>query len=400
MSAAEKAPAYKEYRTGSITTIAGKPYLLATNNSTVEIFNFNLANALVPVSELRLPQKIKDVVTVTEDKETYAIVTTGRYLYRIRITDPQNMEVILKRDAYQYSRGKIHTGAIESLATNGKVLLTSGQYGVRSIGLSNLLVEKYYYYDKSYGVTVNDKMVSVLGENVAYSFDLVTGKKVAESAIKNADKQIRHSALIGNSNYVISDNSIAKLADGKVVNYVNPAQKVNFSYAASASDNVVYYANGFGITKFDQNLKKTAFLKTSITSRFGDRSWAVGVLTAKVNGSEKIIVMNKSNILVLTPNLSLLSEYKNNDIQYNPGFTINYDYKYFMTNQAVTARMTGFLPNEMVKLTFGGRVYQVKSNNLGEAMVSFTNPGNQGRFVLEVSAPSMTTTFQDTKDVK
>jgi hypothetical protein len=368
----------------------------------VEIMSFNQATALVVVSELRLPQKIKDIVAVNEGNEAFAIVTTGRYLYRIRITDPKNMEVVLRHDNYQYSKGRIRTGSIESLATNGKLLFTSGQYGVRSMGLTNLIVNKYYHYDKSYGVAVNGKTVTVLGEQKAYTYHLVTGKKLMETPIKNDEKLIRRPAVNGQDMaYAISDNAVIKMFNGKVVTYANPAQKVSYSYAAATAGKSVYYVNGFGVTKFDAELKKSAFLKTSITSRFGDRAWAAGVISANINGGEKVIVFNKSSIVVMSPNLSVISQYKgNNNIQYNPGFSLSFDKQYLMTNQAVTARMTGFWPNESVKVMFAGKVYQVKANNLGESMLSFTTPGAFGRFVFDISAGASGTTYQQTKDIR
>jgi hypothetical protein len=401
-SAATKVADYKEYRSGSAVAIAGQTYLLATNNSSVEIMRFDQASKLVPVSEIRLPQKIRDLVTVNEGKEAYAIVTTGRYLYRIRITDPRRLEVVLRHDNYQYSRNRIRTGSIESLATNGKVLLTSGQFGVRAMGLTNLQVEKYYFLEKSYGVAVNNEVVYVQGEQKAYAFNLATGNKIMEADIKNAEKLNRRSAVNkANAGFIVSDNALLRMANGKVTTYVNPTPKVNYSYAATATDKAVYYVNGFGITKFDNNLKKTAFIKTSVSSRFGDRSFAVGVLAVNVNGGEKIVVMNKSSILVMSPNLSLISQYKDaNNLQSTPEVSVTFDHQYFMTNQAITARMSGYWPNELVKLTIGGRTYQVKANNIGDAMISFMTPGTPARYMLDVTALSSGINYQIVRDVR
>lgn len=402
VSAAVVMPTYKEYRNGSAVIIDGQTYLLLTNNSSVEILQFNQANSLTQVSELRLAQKIKDVVTVNEGKEAYAIVTTGRYLYRIRITDPRNMQVVLKHDNYQYSRGRIRTGSVESLATNGKYLYTAGQYGVRRMNLSNLIVDKYYYYDKAYGLAVNDQAVFVIGENKAYGFNLATGNKLMEVELKNIDKQLRRPAVSKhNEGYVISDNAIIKMFDNQKTVYTNPTPKVSFSYGATMIDKTVYYANGYGVTKFDNNLEKTGFLKTSATNRFGDRSWAVGVLAVKVNGSDKLIVLNKSSILVLSPSLALISQYRDiNNVLHNPGLTVNFDRQYFMTNQAIAARLAGFWPNEIIKLSIGDKVYQGKANNLGEAMISFMTPSTPKRYLVDISAQSSLMTYQETRDVK
>lgn len=401
VSAATTNPNYKEYRNGSAVAIKGKTYLLATNNSSVEILSFNRDNALVLEAELRLPQKIKDVVTTNEGDEAYAIVTTGRYLYRVRITNPKNLEVVLRHDNFQYSRGRTRTGNIDSLATNGKALFTAGQYGVRRINLVNLQVEKYVYYDKAYGVAVNNNFIYVLGEQKAYAFNLVNFKKVMEADIKNVDKLNRRIAIGKyNAGYVISDNSVIKMLNGEVTTYKNPVKTVNFSYAAAATNNEIYYVNGIGVTKLDVNLKKLGYFTTAQPKTFGERSFAVGVMVVNANGGDKVVVMNKSNIVVMSPNLAVLSKYKNNDnLQPASGFTIVHDHLYFMTNQAISARITGLYPNEKVKLTIGGKAFYTKSSNTGEAIISFVTPSNPKRYTLEVSAASLASNYQETREV-
>lgn len=397
-SATVTEPSPKEYRNASTIVLNGRTHLLVTNGTAVEILQFNQASALVPVAELHLPQKIKDVVTVTEGKESFAIVTTGRFLYRVRITDPQKMEVVLKRDVYQYSRGRIHTGSVESLATNGKVLITGGQFGVRAMGLTNLSVEKFYHYEKTYGVAVNNQVVFVLGETKAFAYHLSTGKKLMETNIKNADKQIRRPAVNKqNGGFVISDNEIIKMFENKTASYKNPEPKMNFSYAVAVTNQAVYYANGYGITKLDNNLKKISFLKTATK----ERNWAVGILTAEVNGSEKVIVLNKSNILVLSPNLAVISQYKSAyDFQNNPQFRVEFDHKFFMTNQTIVAHIVGFWPNETVKLKIAKKFYQVKANNFGQAVITFVTPSTPGKYVIDINAVNSGTNYQESRDIR
>jgi hypothetical protein len=393
--------ANKEYRNGTSVAINGKTYLLVTTGSAVEIMSFNQASNPVLEAELRLPQNIKDVVTTAQGGETYAIVTTGRYLYRVKITNPKNMEVVLKHDNYQYSKGRNRTGSIDALATNGKALYTAGQFGVRRMDIMNLQVEKIMFYDKAYGVAVNNKVLYVLGEQKAFEYSLDNGQKLMEVDVKNADKLNRKIAVDKNNNgYVVSDNAVIKMVNKKAYTYTNPVKNLNFSYAVTAGD-AVYYVNGLGVTKLDMNFKKQGFFVTAQSKMFGERAFAVGVLTVNVNGGEKVVVLNKSGIVVMAPNLKVIAKYRGNSaLQANPDFALSFDHQYFMTNQAIVAKMSGFYPNETVKLTIGGKTYQVRSNNSGEAMISFVTPSNPGRYVVDIRAPYSEVGYQQVREVK
>lgn len=394
--------ANKEYRNGTVVGINGKTYLLVTTGSAVEIMSFNQASNPILEAELRLPQNIKDVVTTAQGGETYAIVTTGRYLYRIKITNPKNMEVVLKHDNYQYSKGRNRTGSIDALATNGKALYTAGQFGVRRMDIMNLQVEKIMFYDKAYGVAVNSKVLYVLGEQKAFEYSLDNGQKLMEADVKNVDKLNRKIAVDKNNNgYVVSDNAVIKLANKKAYTYTNPVKNLNFSYAVTAGDNAVYYVNGLGVTKLDMNFKKQGFFVTAQSKLFGERAFAVGVLTVNVNGGEKVVVLNKSGIVVMAPNMKVIAKYRgNSSLQASPDFALSFDHQYFMTNQMIVAKMSGFYPNETVKLTIGGKAYQVRSNNSGEAMISFMTPSTPGRYVVDIKAPYSDVGYQQVREVK
>lgn len=402
VKAASAPEAFKEYRNGSSIVLNGRTYLLVTNGSSVEILSFNQANSLVLESELRLPQKIRDVITTSEGNNAYAIVTTGRYLYRVRITDPKNMEVILRHDNYQYSRGRKRTGTVDALAFNGTKLFIAGQYGVRQMDAVNLQVEKILFYEKANGLAVNNNSLYVLGEQKAFKFNLNNGQKIMEVDVKNTDKLIRRIAVDkDNAGYVVGDNSLIKMSNNSTTTYANPVKTINFSYAVVSGGDAIYYVNGLGVTKFDLNFKKQGFFTTAQTKQFGERSFAVGVMVVNVNGGEKVVVMNKSNIVVLSPSLTVVSKYSSsNSTQNNPTFTLSLDHQFLMTNQDITARMAGFYPNETVKLTIGGRIYLARANNQGEAMIIFTTPSLPKKYMIEVSAANSGTNYQESREVK
>lgn len=397
---AEELP-YVEYRNGVTVRMNNQDYLFATNNGVVEILAFNKMNILYKVSEIRLPQKAKDVVITKEGNKLFATVTTGQFLYRIDVTDPQKLDIVLKRDMYQNSRGRFRVGTVYQLATNGKKIFIASQFGVRSMGLDNLQVERIYHYEKSYGVAVKGNTILAQDENKAYAYDLNTGRKLAEVKTANADKQMRRPAIANDgSAMVISDNSLMRMVGNSSAKYWNPVKSGHASYAAAVIGNNVYYVNGYGVTKLlSGNLKKQGFYY-SIPDH-SPRSWAVGIISANINGKDSLIVFNKSGVFVLNADMREVSQYRPDiEYQYEPKVEVKLDALYIKANQNLNARFSGFYPNEMIQFKVADKTYAVRSNNLGLASLAFNAPAKTGKALIVAKGEDSGLEFETSQTIR
>jgi hypothetical protein len=63
------------------------------------------------------------------------------------------------------------------------------------------------------------------------------------------------------------------------------------------------------VSKFDKNFNKTKWLYTAQSLNYGNNSWAVGVTVKSFNQGSRIVVFNKSSILLLNDDFNLLDNY-------------------------------------------------------------------------------------------
>ena len=394
----------KEYRRGKIVTNQGKTIVAVSNRQFVELLEITKDNKIIKLGEVRGMNVVEDLVVFPENDKNYLVITTGRYLIKYDITKPNSVKVILKRDLYQYRKGQYRTGQIFSLAINDSKIYGAGDNGVRAFGKDNLVVEKIFYFEKAYGLGADNNKLSVLGANKELVYDIKSGKLSAEYNIKNVQAERRNSVFDNKGNPLfISDNSVIK-ADGNLKAYANPVTKnIIFSYGVSYSPTAgIYYVNGYGITHFDNNLNKKEFIKTS-AGTFGANSWGVGVETFRQDGEDKVLVFNKSSILLLNKNLKPLAQYKYKVMggkEISNELKVVISKKFVMTNNNLDMELFGFWPNEKIKISFGGKDFLVTADNFGHAKTAIQAPVKVMKGVIDINGQESKINFQEIMDVK
>lgn len=397
----------KEYRTGEIAYINGRDYLIASNNAFAEILEFTPDNKLVQISEVHGMENVNDLCVSQERGRTYLFVLSGRYIYKYDISNPIIPKVEFRADLYQWNRGKISTGYMKKIACNNNYVFTAGPKGVRSFLKENLIVNKVYTYEPSYGLAADNNNLFALLENKSQIYDIKSGKLLEDYNTKNIDLYTREPAIDYNGNiYLISDNSIKKTNGGIVKEYFNPTSPgINFSYSASVlPTGEVYYVNGYGLTKLNSRLEKENFFHSAKPQVYGPSSWAVGVEAKEVAQGKRVVIFNKSSILLLDGNLDLLYQYIyspiysdeiSTELKIVPG-------KYWgMPGESIELKLYGFWPNEEVDVTFGNNKYLVEVNNLGYREIELTvQEAEAGRIVIGAVGQSSKFRYQVSFEIR
>ncbi len=384
----------KQYRTGHFIYTSDKNYLLVSNGEFVEVLELTKEDKLVKVSEIYGMETISDMAVSKEDNEWRLYVSTGNEIIKYNITNPLLSQIESKRNLYEWRRGLGSVGYSRSIVGIDDYILSAGSNGVKRIEKSNLFDNMTYTAEASYGVTANDSYLAVTTADKGYIYNL-DGNVVGELAVENSKNYSREPVMDYYGNiYFLPDNGIMKVdSQGNAIgSYYNPVQaEVIHSYAVSALPNgEVYYVNGYGVSKFDKDFKKTKWLYTAPSYLYGNNSWAVGVQTKSFSQGNRIVVFNKSSVLLLDDNFDLLDQYKyqpSSNSENNLGETSLKLSKYQGTqNEDISIYLYGFWPNEQVQINFGGDIYAVEVDNVGFATTSINVPSGNESGLTIVSA--------------
>ena len=281
----------------------------------------------------------------------------------------------MDRHVYEWRRNRAKIGYVSSLAVNDNFLFVGSRNGVKAMGLNNLIVEKEYTPHPAFGLTADNGRLVAITDVGAMIFDVYSSEKLFEYNLKNKNQIRRSPAMDSAGNvYLPEDNSLVKINKrGDVVSrYFNPVEAgVVHSFGADVlSSDQVYYVNGFGLTSLNDDLKKQDFVFSASDYDYGSNSWALNVRVAQ----DKIVIFNRSSVLLFSPDLKFLSQYNyspksNAPIKKELGMNLS---KYFGgVGESINVDLHGFWPNEEVSLEIGKKTFQTESNKATAKMNEF-----------------------------
>lgn len=184
------------------------------------------------------------------------------------------------------------------------------------------------------------------------------------------------------------DDYYAKKFDlsGKLLGHFQHIGHQGFDIAGSGHNNYVYFSNGVGVVKLDQDMNLVNYRFTH--SLAGQSGWAMGLRVLYLNG-DKLVIFNNSNILILDENLNKVAsvEATETDDQVYPleNLFLNLDKPRASINSEVLVSGGGFLPNEELLISLGRNYNEVKANDRGRFSKVIVVPDlRKGRYDIKV----------------
>ena len=395
----------KEYGKGVLATIEGKNYLVAGSASSIEILEIIENDRITQVSEFGGSERVNDLFVTYEKDGVFLVVATGQYLVKYDINNPFFPSIVLRRDLYQYRKGHRAIGYARAMTGNDKYLFIAGSKGLRRFEKSNYFVDKTYNRDDCFGLAVKGDLLAAITSDKGVIYDIETGNVLGEYPLENFKGNRRNPGIDEKGNvYFLGDNNLTKVGTGFNIFdvYTNPAKEgtVHSNAVSTLANGDIFYVNGYGVTKMSNNFEKLGFYKTANGKKFGEGSWAKGVVAGEVTQGNRVFVLNKTSILEMDENLKFLQQYK-----YRPKYSakaygelrmdVSKTYTFSSGNDTVDVDFYGFWPNEQVEVSMAGRTYSIGADNIGQGGLEFFIPKvNPGTYVLKVMGVDSQLSYQ------
>ncbi len=394
---AGEATVEKQYRQGEITKIGLRDYAVVSNKQFIEILEITPDDKLEQVAEVHGMEAVNDLCTDREGDKTYLYVVTGRYLQKYDISDPKNPKVIDQRDFYDWRHGLYKIGYMKSIACDDQFIYVTGSRGMRSFFKDGLVPnDKFMIRTEAFEMATASGKLVIITNRGGEIYDVNSRKQEAVYELKNINNTKRQPAIDANGNiFFPADNSLVRIdaVSGIQSVYVNPINEgATFSYAASvAPSGNIYYVNGYGITKLTNDLKKQGFFNTCSDYEYGPNSWAIHVASAQTNNGERVIIFDKSSLILVDDNLNFLDHYIYDPLpEYDQGIQTNLELKLSeyagVGGSELTVWAYGFWPNEEVVISLENSEVTVTTDNLGFGVVKLIVPKNTKPGVKNVKA--------------
>ncbi len=381
------------YYAGDAISYRGQLVVATTNTNNLEIWKLS-GSTLVKVITLSYhdpifgqPKPFYDVLLdIGGNGRLYAYASAGSSFYRYDITSLSQAGLALTTTRQVSNPIWDWYGRITKLDGN---IVTVGAKGIKiwNGNLDTIDTFNFTNINNSYNVRLADNSRYILNINSASKtlevFDMQQRQVVRVVSLNYAKTDGNHAAYLDpSSNYIyaIDDNKLKEFnLNGEIVNSFTHKGDQGFDVVPSSNGQDIYFSDGVGVVKMNKNNLQT--VNYNFTYKYEPNSWAMGLKAVTVNGSEKLVVFDNANILVLDGNsLKKIAWTQAMAIDTRPVFTENLFLRETRTALNVYAITGGgFEVNEGVKVQYLDQTLTAKADG-------------QGRFKANVLVPISTST--------
>jgi len=380
----------KSYYSGDAIAYQNKLFLGSTNTGSLEVFRLD-NKVLTLVAKLRpidprfnLPEDFFDLKFSEENNHLYVYAVSNYTLYKYEVLDNKLSLIKESKNNYWewYNRVDKFGDNIVTISAKGLKIFNKNMDVIDAFSFTNA--------QAPYNVSAsNNRFVISVAESNLQVYDRETRAVVREIPLnfKYAAGNRRAYQDQDFNLYAVDDYYIKKFDfSGKLLNSFRHLDYQGFDVAASGHTNHVYFSNGVGVVKLDENLK---VLDSRWTNNLGGYAgWAMGLEAVYVNG-DKLVIFNNSNILVLDDKLNKLASVEateSAEISPIENLYLLLDKNSAAPNSQVSVSGGGYLPEENLEISFDGlKQTTVKADN-------------RGRFSAIITVPSKAT--PGSKDIK
>jgi hypothetical protein len=347
----------KPYYSGDTVNFNGKIYIGSTNSGKFELLaleNGHIYRKAVVASSDIESKEFYDLLFDKVGGKLYAYLVNGRYLYRYDITNPLTpiVDLKIKDNSWDwFSRVDKVGGNIVTVGSKGTKVWNKDFQVINSYAMINNSVLGTAKLDGQMAFNLKDKL-SI--------YNTVTREKVAEYAIAVNDKQASRGLSVNSDKsliYLVDDKSFKAVGfDGKIKNQFNHISNAGYDVAVSrVNPDRVYFSDGVGVVKMDkETFKPVSWAYTTANNPAG--SWAMGLSVVNDGASEKLVIFNGSNILVLDQNMKEVADYESveQDVRPTESLFLNIDKNRGAVGTQVSVVGGGFGLNENLVVKFAG----------------------------------------------
>jgi len=176
-----------------------------------------------------------------------------------------------------------------------------------------------------------------------------------------------------------------------------------YDMESSAGNSYVYFSNGFGVVKLNQeNFDEADYVYT--TSLGGAQGWAMGLKLVNTDEGDRLVVFNASNILVLDGNLKKIASVKSVEeapVEAKESLFLNINHSFGAPGAIISVSGGGYFPNESLTISFGGQKSEVKADNRGRFDTNVTVPNLKAeRLDIKVDGANSKATYSIAFEIK
>lgn len=381
---------YKAYYSGDAVNYQGNLLIASTDNGSLEVFKLNgsvLERALkfkAPNSPLDKTEDFSSVKLNVENGRLFAYATSAYTLYKYDISNLSNPVLYAKQKNTYYEWYKrvdkfgsyivtVSDKNVRLWKTDSNTLDTVDSFKIENDVASSVRFDAAGRYI----ITINsDDIVRIFDTN---SRKIISSFPVNYRATDNQRKT--YFDPVAKELYVFDDYYLKRfdLNGNLLASHSNSSNK-GYAVEPTGDNNYIYAVNGDSIMK----LSKEDFSGLKISaSRATSNGFAMGLKYVDVNGNNDIVVFNGGGIAVLNSSLRKVASIQASEVADQPevkeALVLSFDHYVATPGATVTLSGAGYLPNEDLKINFGGTVTQIKADRNGRFKQSLTVPDSNSK---------------------
>jgi len=370
----------KSYYSGDALSYNDHVYVATTNTGSLEVFYLD-GKILTLVSKIK-PYNARfnnygeffDAKLASEDGHLYVYAVSNYTLYKYEVLGNTLKEIKTDTNTYWewYNR-------VDKFGSN---IVTVSAKGVKvfNTDLQIIVAHDFKNQDAPYNVSGNDDFYLNIDEaNSKLEIYNLESHSIIKTVPLNFkfDKGNRRAVIDASANIYVVDDYYAKKFDlsGKLLASYKHLDYQGFDIAVSKHTGSVYFSNGVGVVKLDENMKEKDYAWTGNLG--GYAGWAMGMKTVYAGG-DKVVIFNNSNILILDANLNKVASIAASEQEDNAYPTENLFLKLDKGSAAVNSSLSlsggGFLSGEELSISFGTQKTLVKADSRGRFTSIITVP--------------------------
>jgi hypothetical protein len=370
----------KSYYSGDAISFNDAVYVASTNTDSLEVFKLENSSLQLLASVRPFDGVFNrygsfyDAKLSSESGRLFVYTISGYTVYKYEVVNDNSLNLVAsqKNNYWEwYSRVDKFGDHIVTISARGVKILNSSLDVIDSFKLDTKTPYNLRANGNRFIANVQDDQLIIFDrerrENV---------KTISLNYINNPGN--RQTYQDGNGNIYAVDDYYARKFNllGADLGSFRHADYSGYDITASGETDYVYFSDGIGVVKLDKNTMKE-IESTNTTSIGGARGWAMGLKVVTTGGSDKIVVFNNSNILVLNDKLQKLASAamtEEAEISSTENLFLNLNRGFGASGAVITLNGGGYLPNEKLSVNFAGTTTTVQADARGRFKQDLTVP--------------------------
>ena len=359
------------YYSGDAISYNNEVYITSTNTGSLEIFKLENSKLRLLGSVHLYDDRFNDYVDffdsklVTEDGNLYVYAVSNYTIYKYKVSDTGLSLINKNSNTYWewYNRVDKFGDNVVTISAKGIKVFNSNLDIISSYNFTNanapynISGDNPHYFlnvdEASNSLEVFDRESNSIITRIPLEFNFTKGNR---RAYQDAAGYI----------YVVDDVSTQKFdISGKLLAKFNHLDYQGFDVSASGYTDSVYFSNGVGVVKLNEDMKMQNYAWT--TNLGGQSSWAMGIKVVS-NQGDKVVVFNNYSIAVLDSNLKKIDSItatKEAEVSPTENLFLNLDYTSAPVNSNIVLSGGGYFPNELVDISFGSATSTAQTDSRG-----------------------------------